>query len=304
MKELIVPAVAQEERTNDAAGWTKLGTELAGYQKKLAAHGIDLAWHNHAFEFAKLPDGSYPLDHIFAAAPGLHWQADIGWIAWAGEDPVAWIKKYADRVTALHVKDLAPKGENAEEDGQADVGHGVLDWKNADAGDQGAGREVSRDGARQPERLRALRPPVVPNRIRLVEEAPLDEIGVGIIGCGNISSIYLTNLPHSPGVKVRGGRGHAAEVAAAQGKRVRRRGDAASMRCLQRDDIDIVVNLTVPAAHGDRLARRALRRQARLLREAARGRRRAWAQGDGRGRMAGADGRLRPRHLPRRRRHG
>ena len=129
VKELIVPAVGQDERTNDAAGWKKLGNELAGYQKKLAAHGVDLAWHNHSFEFAKLPDGSYPLDHILTAAPGLHWQADIGWIAWAGEDPVAWIKKYTDRVTAVHVKDLAPKGTNAEEDGQADVGHGVLDWK-------------------------------------------------------------------------------------------------------------------------------------------------------------------------------
>jgi sugar phosphate isomerase/epimerase len=129
VKELIIPAVPQEERIADAAGWTKLGKELAGYQKKLAGHGIDLAWHNHSFEFAKLADGSYPLDLIFAAAPDLHWQADIGWIAWAGEDPAAWIKKYSNRVTALHVKDLAPKGENAEEDGQADVGHGVLDWK-------------------------------------------------------------------------------------------------------------------------------------------------------------------------------
>jgi len=129
VKELIVPAVPQEERTTDAAGWTKLGKELSGYQKKLASQGLDLAWHNHSFEFAKLADGSYPLDLIFAAAPDLHWQADIGWIAWAGEDPVAWIKKYANRVTALHVKDLAPKGQNAEEDGQADVGHGVLDWK-------------------------------------------------------------------------------------------------------------------------------------------------------------------------------
>ena len=41
-----------------------------------------------------------------------------GWIAWAGEDPVAWIKKYAGRVTSLHIKDLAPKGQNADEDGQ------------------------------------------------------------------------------------------------------------------------------------------------------------------------------------------
>lgn len=129
VKELIVPAVPQEERTNDAAGWKKLGAELAGYQRKLAAHGLGLAWHNHSFEFARLPDGSYPLDHIFAAAPDLHWQADIGWIAWAGEDPIAWMKKYASRVVSVHVKDLAPKGQNADEDGQADVGHGVLDWK-------------------------------------------------------------------------------------------------------------------------------------------------------------------------------
>jgi len=129
IKELIVPAVPQEERSASADGWTELGKELAGYQKQLAAHGIALAWHNHSFEFARLPDGSYPLDHIFAAAPDLHWEADIGWIEWAGEDPGAWIRKYADRVTALHIKDLAPKGENAAEDGQADVGHGVLDWK-------------------------------------------------------------------------------------------------------------------------------------------------------------------------------
>jgi sugar phosphate isomerase/epimerase len=129
IKEVIVPAIPQEERSNSAEGWTRLGKELSGYQKALTVQGVGLAWHNHSFEFAKLPDGSYPLDHMFAAAPGLHWQADIGWIQWAGEDPAAWIKKYSDRVVALHIKDLAPKGENPEEDGQMDVGHGVLDWK-------------------------------------------------------------------------------------------------------------------------------------------------------------------------------
>jgi sugar phosphate isomerase/epimerase len=128
IKLVIVPAVSQEERTNSAEGWKKLGAELAGYQKALAAHGIDLAWHNHSFEFAKLPDGSYPLDHMFSAAPDLKWQADIGWIEWPGESAARWIDKYKDRVAALHIKDLAPKGENADEDGQADVGHGVLDW--------------------------------------------------------------------------------------------------------------------------------------------------------------------------------
>jgi sugar phosphate isomerase/epimerase len=129
IEEVIVPAVPNEERSQPAEGWDKLGAELGGYQKALAPEGIGLAWHNHSFEFERLPDGSYPLDHILGAAPGLHWQADIGWIEWPGQDAAEWIGKYKERVTALHVKDLAPKGENADEDGQADVGHGTMDWQ-------------------------------------------------------------------------------------------------------------------------------------------------------------------------------
>ena len=32
------------------------------------------------------------------------------------------------RITAAHVKDIAPAGENAAEDGWADPGHGTVDW--------------------------------------------------------------------------------------------------------------------------------------------------------------------------------
>lgn len=44
-------------------------------------------------------------------------------------DPVSWIESYGKRITAVHVKDIAPAGENADEDGWADVGHGTVDWK-------------------------------------------------------------------------------------------------------------------------------------------------------------------------------
>ena len=78
----------------------------------------------------------------------------------------------------------------------------------------------------------------------------MDEIGVGIIGSGNISSIYLTNLPHAPGVKVRAIADLRPEVAAAQGKKF---GVAAMPvdALLKRSDISIVVNLTIPASHGE-----------------------------------------------------
>jgi sugar phosphate isomerase/epimerase len=126
---VIVPAIPPEERGKDAAGWRALGGELAAIGDKLAAHGLELAWHNHDFEFRKLADGTYPLDLIFAAAPKLKWQADIGWIHAAGEDPAGWLKKYRDRIAALHIKDAAPKGKNIDEDGWTDVGAGVIDWK-------------------------------------------------------------------------------------------------------------------------------------------------------------------------------
>ena len=85
----------------------------------------------------------------------------------------------------------------------------------------------------------------------------MDEIGVGIVGCGNISTIYLTNLPHAPGVKVRACADMKPEVAAAQGKKFGVEAMPVDA-LLARDDIDIVVNLTIPAAHGDGVARGAL----------------------------------------------
>jgi predicted dehydrogenase len=76
----------------------------------------------------------------------------------------------------------------------------------------------------------------------------VQDIGVGLIGCGNISTIYLTNLPRSPGVKVRAVADLKPDCAAAQGKKF----DVEALAVdalLARDDIDLVVNLTVPDAH-------------------------------------------------------
>ena len=35
---------------------------------------------------------------------------------------------YGDRVDSVHLKDVAASGECIDEDGWADVGHGVLNW--------------------------------------------------------------------------------------------------------------------------------------------------------------------------------
>jgi sugar phosphate isomerase/epimerase len=45
-----------------------------------------------------------------------------------GADPAAWIARYAPRITAAHLKDIAPAGQNAGEDGWADLGAGTVPW--------------------------------------------------------------------------------------------------------------------------------------------------------------------------------
>ena len=55
--------------------------------------------------------------------------ADIARVIRGKADPFAWIESYGKRISAVHVKDIAPSGENTDEDGWADVGHGTVDWK-------------------------------------------------------------------------------------------------------------------------------------------------------------------------------
>ncbi|ASY63324.1 Sugar phosphate isomerase/epimerase [Sinorhizobium sojae CCBAU 05684] len=129
IRAIYCPYLMPDQRPSDAAGWREFGARLQAAGKPFRDAGIDFGWHNHDFEFHALPDGSVPLEHIFAGGPNLSWEADIAWIVRGGGDPFAWIAKYGDRITAVHVKDIAPKGEKTNEDGWADVGEGTLDWK-------------------------------------------------------------------------------------------------------------------------------------------------------------------------------
>jgi len=129
MERLYCPYLMPEDRPTDAAGWTAFGARLqkAGAPYKAAGYGF--GWHNHDFEFKPLADGSIPQDRLFEGGPGLEWEMDVAWVIRGGADPLAWIARYKDRITAAHVKDIAPEGENADEDGWSDVGHGTVDWK-------------------------------------------------------------------------------------------------------------------------------------------------------------------------------
>lgn len=83
---------------------------LAGKLDKAGAsakkHGLQLCYHNHAFEFEEM-NGTSPLKLLMENTDKSHLalEMDIFWVTVAGHSPVELLKTYSGRVPLLHVKD-------------------------------------------------------------------------------------------------------------------------------------------------------------------------------------------------------
>lgn len=106
-KYAVIPYLLEKHRPGNEAF-----DEFVEGVKTLAAKanslGMKMAYHNHDFEFEKI-DGKYALDMIYdiLSADLLETELDTCWVNVGGENPVDYIKKYADRVNILHLKDFA-----------------------------------------------------------------------------------------------------------------------------------------------------------------------------------------------------
>ncbi len=84
--------------------------------------GIKLCYHAHVHEFEK-NDGECYLDILLKEIPEMDFEPDTAWIEAGGEDIISYMKKYADRIPMIHVKDLDADGNITE------LGNGVIDFK-------------------------------------------------------------------------------------------------------------------------------------------------------------------------------
>ncbi len=109
--------------------WKTAVAELGEGCAKAAEAGLEVLYHNHAFEFESKVDGMYGLDFLLTTIPAsdIDAELDVYWVQAGGEDPIAYIQKYADRLPLLHIKDMAPDSEK-ETCPFAEIGHGILDW--------------------------------------------------------------------------------------------------------------------------------------------------------------------------------
>ena len=137
---IVIPWISSEHYGDTAESWQRLGERFNEIARNVRAEGMTLLYHNHSFEFGEY-DGKLGLEHLLDGAPDLGLELDVGWCQEGGVDPLLFLKKYAGRVKRLHVKDRALEGENVEQDGWADVGHGVIDWSPLLKAAQDAGAE-------------------------------------------------------------------------------------------------------------------------------------------------------------------
>lgn len=128
MAGIYIPFLRKELRPTNAAGWVEFGKSLSEIGKPFRDAGLVFGWHNHEFEFKNIGTVDLPIDLILSESDHLSLELDVAWAVIAGSDPTDLINRYGNRITAVHIKDIAPEGHCLDEDGWADVGQGTLDW--------------------------------------------------------------------------------------------------------------------------------------------------------------------------------
>lgn len=133
----------------DAAAWRRIAADFNRFGESLQRVGLTFAYHNHDFEFAKLPNGELGFDILLADCdPKLvRMELDLFWITKAGSDPLAYFAKWPGRFPMVHVKDMTGNGT------MTNVGQGSIDWGRIFAKRREAGIEhffVEHDSPKSP----------------------------------------------------------------------------------------------------------------------------------------------------------
>ncbi len=152
---VIVPGLPESMRGKDSArAWHNVGRLLNLLGSRYRDAGLRLGYHNHAFEMATV-DGKLALDWMLESTDpeNLFFEPDLAWIVRGGVNPLELLERYQGRCRRIHVKDIAPAGQNEDEDGWADVGYGILDWEQLLPAAKATGAEwyiVEHDNPRDP----------------------------------------------------------------------------------------------------------------------------------------------------------
>jgi sugar phosphate isomerase/epimerase len=128
VKYIIQPGQPATRSVEEVAYVSEVFNEAGKIAK---AGGLIWGYHNHSGEFARVvPGGTAPITgRVGRNAPAgiqiiydgfmantdpslVIFELDVYWAVMGQQDPVAYMKKYSDRIRALHIKDVAVLGES------------------------------------------------------------------------------------------------------------------------------------------------------------------------------------------------
>jgi len=81
-------------------------------------NGVVLNLHNHTYE---VQDGEHDLNGTLARIPDVKLGPDLNWLLRAGVDPVDFIRRHAERIVFLHLRDQKADGRWPEAMGEGDM---------------------------------------------------------------------------------------------------------------------------------------------------------------------------------------
>ncbi len=87
--------------------FTQLADTVSGIGEILLQQGVRACFHNHAGTFVETED---EIERLLAAVDPeiLFLGPDTGHLAWAGVDPLEFVRRHADRIKTMHLKDIDP----------------------------------------------------------------------------------------------------------------------------------------------------------------------------------------------------
>jgi sugar phosphate isomerase/epimerase len=108
IKYMVLPYVQVADRGGPEV-YQRLAKQINEAGEQCAKAGLQLCYHQHAFEFGEV-QGKRPWDILLAETDPrtMALELDVFWVAVAGLDPAAMIRQLKGRVKLLHLKDKAP----------------------------------------------------------------------------------------------------------------------------------------------------------------------------------------------------
>ena len=134
LSHLVVPYLAENDR-KDIDGYKKAAESLNQAGELAAKVNIQLAYHNHAFEFKPVNKGKCGYDiFIDNFSSNVAFELDVFWVKLGGVDPVSIIKKLDGRVSQLHLKDLKnetviPNFGQVNQEAFDEIGDGMINME-------------------------------------------------------------------------------------------------------------------------------------------------------------------------------